>query len=198
MPPSRREELIETAMNVFYREGFNCTGIDRVLREAGISRMTLYNHFKSKDELIVAALRRRDELFRNRMRNFIESAAKDPADRLLAAFDFNAQWFASDEFNGCMFLNATSEFADPDCAIRRTAADHVRAIGQYILDLCRAANLRDPETIARQLHILLEGACAKAHAMDQVDASPEAYTETISAAKAAASALIDAVRPQTA
>jgi AcrR family transcriptional regulator len=198
MPPSRRDELVETAMRVFYREGFNSTGIDRVLREAGISRMTLYNHFKSKDELIVAALRRRDEVFRNRMHKYIESASKDPAERLLAAFDFHEQWFTSEEFNGCMFLNASSEFADPECAIRRTAAEHVRAIGTYMLDLCRAANLQDPEQIARQIHILLEGTCAKAHAMDQVDALPERYAETIRSAKAAARLLIEAARPQAA
>lgn len=198
MPPSRRDELIETAMNVFYREGFNSTGIDRVLREAGISRMTLYNHFKSKDELIVAALRRRDEVFRNRMVRFIESQSEDPAERLLAAFDFHAEWFASDNFNGCMFLNASSEFADPDCAIRRTAAEHIRAVGAYLLDLCRAANLRGPETIAQQIHILLEGTCAKAHALDQVDAAPNCYVQTIAAAKSAAGALIEAARPQAA
>ena len=198
MPPSRRDELIETAMDVFYREGFNSTGIDRVLREAGISRMTLYNHFKSKDELIVAALRRRDELFRNRMARYIESKTKDPAERLLAAFDFFAEWFASDNFNGCMFLNASSEFSDPDCAIRRTAAEHIRAVGEYVLGLCKAANLRDPEFVARQIHILLEGACAKAHALDQVDPSGEGYGRTIEAAKSAASAIIESASPQAA
>jgi len=196
MPPSRRDELIETAMRVFYREGFNSTGIDRVLREAGISRMTLYNHFKSKDELIVAALRRRDETFRNRMHKYIESHADEPAGRLLAAFDFNGAWFASEEFNGCMFLNASSEFSDPDCAIRRTAAEHIRSVGEYLLALCKEAKLRDPEMLASQLHILLEGTCAKAHALDQVDASADAYTKTVSAAKTAAEALIDAARPR--
>ena len=84
MPPSRREDLVDAAMRVFYRHGFHASGLDRILEEGGISRMTLYNHFKSKDELIVAALRRRDEIFRNRMMKFVESRAKAPLDRLLA------------------------------------------------------------------------------------------------------------------
>ena len=149
MPTSRRDELVETAMRLFSREGFNATGVDRVLREAGVSRMTLYNHFGSKDELIVAALRRRDEVFRSRMRRFIDSRAKDPAGRLLAAFDFQESWFTSADFSGCMFLNATSEFADPTCAIRRTAAEHVRAVGAYILGLCRADGPRGPWRASR-------------------------------------------------
>ncbi len=200
MPPSRRDELVETAMRVFYRHGFNATGIEKVLREAGISRMTLYNHFKSKDELIAAALRRRDETFRNKMYKFIGARATGPAERILAVFDFGEQWFCSDEFCGCMFINASAEFPDRDCAIRRVASEHNRAIASYLLEQCREAGLRDPELVARQLHILFEGACARANVMDAVEGGEEAFRATSFAARDAAALVINTAKttPSTA
>ncbi len=96
--PSRRDELIDAAMRVFYRCGFHASSLDDIQKEGGISRMTLYNHFKSKDELILAAMRRRDEIFRNRLMKFVESASKEPRERIAAVFDFHEQWFSGEEF----------------------------------------------------------------------------------------------------
>lgn len=169
MPPSRREELIDAAMRVFYRNGFHASGLDRILEEAGISRMTLYNHFKSKDEVIVAALRRRDEIFRNRMMKFVDSKARSPRERLLAVFDFHEQWFKEPEFCGCMFINAAAEFNDPTSAPRLVAADHKRAIVRFLLELCRKSGFAQPEHIADQLNILLEGAIVTARVVGQVE-----------------------------
>ena len=168
MPPSRREELVESAMRVFYRHGFHASGLESILEEGGISRMTLYNHFKSKDELIVAALRRRDEIFRNRMMKFVDSKAKAPLERLLAVFDFHEQWFTGKDFCGCMFINASAEFADPQCAVRRVAAEHKRSIARYLADLCRQCGLSGPELIADQLNLLHEGAIVTAQVVGQV------------------------------
>ena len=168
MPPSRREELVESAMRVFYRHGFHASGLESILEEGGISRMTLYNHFKSKDELIVAALRRRDEIFRNRMMKFVDSKAKAPLERLLAVFDFHEQWFTGKDFCGCMFINASAEFADPQCAVRRVAAEHKRSIARYLADLCRQCGLSGPELIADQLNLLLEGAIVTGQVVGQV------------------------------
>jgi len=168
MPPSRREELVDAAMRVFYRHGFHASGLDRILEEGGISRMTLYNHFKSKDELIVAALRRRDEIFRNRMMKFVESRTKAPLDRLLAVFDFHEQWFTGKDFCGCMFINASAEFADPLSPPRQVAAEHKRAIVRYLADLGRQCGLADPDSIADQLNILIEGSIVTAQVVGQV------------------------------
>ena len=168
MPPSRRDDLVDAAMRVFYRHGFHATSLDDIQRESGISRMTLYNHFKSKDELIVAAMRRRDEIFRNRLMKFVETKSKTPRGRLLAVFDFHEAWFTGDEFCGCMFINASAEFAAADSAPRRVAAEHKRDIVLYLQDLAEAAGLDAPAGVAQELNVLLEGAIVTARITGQV------------------------------
>ncbi|HDL16453.1 MAG TPA: TetR/AcrR family transcriptional regulator, partial [Rhizobiales bacterium] len=91
--PSKKEHLVDTAVKLFGRDGFNATGIDKILQEAGVARMTLYKHFKSKDELILAALRRRDEQFRIWFKSAVEKTGGSPAQRLLASFDALEEWF---------------------------------------------------------------------------------------------------------
>ena len=87
MPLSKRDHLVETARRLFYRDGFHNTGIDAILAEAGVAKMTLYKHFKSKDELILAVLRRQDEEFRNQLMRRVEKDHKGPRERLLGLFD---------------------------------------------------------------------------------------------------------------
>jgi len=168
MPPSRRDDLIDAAMHVFYKHGFHASSLDDIQREGGISRMTLYNHFKSKDELVVAAMRRRDEIFRNSLMKFVESKAKTPRERLLAVFDFHEEWFTGNEFCGCMFINASAEFSAADSPPRRLAAEHKQEIVRYLTGLCKAAGLDDPGGVAEQLNILLEGAIVSARVVGQV------------------------------
>jgi AcrR family transcriptional regulator len=178
MPPSRRDELIDAAMRVFYRCGFHASSLDDIQKEGGISRMTLYNHFKSKDELILAAMRRRDEIFRNRLMKFVESKAKDPRERIAAVFDFHEDWFSGDEFCGCMFINAAAEFSVADSAPRRLASEHKQEIVRYLRELCAAAGLDDPAGVAEQLNILLEGSIVAARVVGQVEdggANPGSY-----------------------
>ncbi|MFG0242371.1 MAG: TetR/AcrR family transcriptional regulator [Phycisphaerales bacterium JB054] len=168
MPPSRRDDLIDAAMRVFYRHGFHASSLDDIQKEGGISRMTLYNHFKSKDELVLAAMRRRDEIFRNRLMKFVESKAKTPRERLLAVFDFHEEWFTGDEFCGCMFINAAAEFSVAESAPRRLAAEHKQEIVRYLRGLCEAAGFSDPSLVAEELNILLEGAIVTARVVGQV------------------------------
>lgn len=168
MPPSRRDELVDAAMRVFYRHGFHASGLDRILEESGISRMTIYNHFKSKDELILAALRRRDEIFRNKMMQFVESKAHTPTDRLLAVFDYHENWFTGKDFCGCMFINASAEFSDPASAPRQVAAEHKRTIVRYLADLAKQAGLAHPQAVADQLNILIEGSIVTAQVVGQM------------------------------
>lgn len=168
MPPSRRDELIDAAMRVFYKHGFHASSLDDILNEGGISRMTLYNHFKSKDELIVAAMRRRDEIFRNRMMKFVDSKAKTPIERILAVFEFHEDWFTGNEFCGCMFINAAAEFSVADSPQRKIASDHKLAVVRYVQDLCEEAGFTDPHEVSEQLNILLEGAIVAARVVGQV------------------------------
>ena len=194
MPPSRREELIDAAMKVFQKNGFHGTSLDKVLQEGGISRMTMYNHFKSKDELIVAALRRSDEIFRNDMMKFVERRADDPIERLLAVFDFHLSVLEDENFCGCMFVNAAGEFNDPESQIRRVAADHKREIVRYLSDLCRRAGIKDSDALAVQLVMLLSGSIVMAHVVGKVDAQQLKPVDAGNLARLAAETLIAAAR----
>ena len=194
MPPSRRDELVDAAMRIFYRNGFHNTGLDQIQKESGISKMTLYNHFKSKDELIVAALRRRDEMFRNNLMKFVETQSKDSTERILAVFDALDAWFNEDTFNGCMFINASAEYCDPDCPARRVAAEHKLEIIRYIQDLCIAAKLDNPEELAQQLYVLIEGSIVVAHLVGRVSNNSHLLSDSAHRAKRMAAGLIENAR----
>ena len=174
MRPSRRDHLIDSALEVFYRDGFHATGIDKVLAEAGVAKMPLYNHFRSKDELILAALRRRDERFRNWFMRCVEARASDPRARLLAAFDVLGEWFRQPDFSGCMFINASAEFARADSPIHAACAEHKRLLRDYVAGLARAAGAAEPAALARQLSLLIEGAIVTAHVSGEKEAAAEA------------------------
>jgi AcrR family transcriptional regulator len=194
MPASRRDDLIEAAMRVFAREGFLHTSLDAVLREKNISRMTLYNHFKSKDELILAALQRRDEQFFAALLNFVEAHASDPIGRVLATFDYFDTWFTSEEFTGCMFINASAEFADPHCPVRALVARHKLDILRYLVRQLEAAGLPDAQTLGRQILILQEGAITVSKLLGLVSGNDIDAAQPARLARQAAGQLIDAAQ----
>jgi AcrR family transcriptional regulator len=154
----KRDQLVETALALFSREGFHATGIDRILEAAGVAKMTLYKHFRSKEELILAALRLRDERWRNRFMRAVEKRAKDPRGRLLAMFDELGEWFADPGFCGCMFINASAEYAEPNNPIHAASAEHKRLTEKYVRGLAEQAGAVNPGELASQLCLLMEGA----------------------------------------
>ncbi len=180
---ARREELVDRALELFYRHGFHATGIDRILAESGVAKMTLYKHFKSKDELILAALRRRDEKFRSWFMREIERRGRTPRERLLVVFDILAVWFASRDFRGCMFVNAAAEFHDPGDPVHEAAAEHKRLVREFLFKLASEAGAGDPAALAGSLNLLLEGAIAVAHVAGDAAAARDA--------RAAAATLVD-------
>ncbi len=183
MARSRREQLVDTALDLFSREGYHATGIDRILAEAGVAKMTLYNHFKSKDELILAALRRRDEEFRNWFMRDVEQRARTPRARLLAVFDSLGAWFDNPKFSGCSFINAAAEFGSPDDPIHGACAEHQHLVLGYLTALARAAGAKDPDGLAEGLMLLMEGAIVMRHVACRRDAAKKA--------RAAAQVLVD-------
>jgi AcrR family transcriptional regulator len=161
---TKRDQLINAAMKLFCEEGFQATGVDRILKEAGVAKMTLYNHFKSKDELVLAALRRRDEIFRNEFMRKVKARAETPAGRLEALFDVLHEWFTSKDFRGCVFVNAAAEYPNSGCPIRTVVAEHIRLMRDYMRDLAAEAGADDPEAMADTLSLLTEGAINMAQA----------------------------------
>ena len=156
----KREQLIEAGLELFYRQGFTATGIDRILAEAGVAKMTLYKHFGSKEGLIRAVLRRQDEIFRDWLMAYVERRAASPGDRLLALFDAHGEWFREKGFRGCIFHNAAAEFAGIAQGIDAQGREHARLVQAYIRGLVAAAGARDGDRLADWLMLLLDGAIA--------------------------------------
>ena len=102
MRPSKRQELVEKALTIFYSGGFHATGMDTLSSEVGISKTSVYNHFRTKEDLILAVLRLRDENFRNWLFRRMEELSDDPAGQLIAMFDALGEWFKQPEFKGCI------------------------------------------------------------------------------------------------
>ena len=154
----KREQLIKTALRLFARHGYRATGIDTILAEAGVAKMTLYHHFKSKDELIVAALRRRDAEWRQWFMDRVSKRAATPRGRLLAVFDVLEEWFREREYHGCSFGQAATEFRDPRHAVHKMASEHKQQLLAYFRELAAAAGVKQSELLAQQIGLLVEGA----------------------------------------
>lgn len=163
-PSAKRDHLLVTAERLFYRDGFRIVGIDTLLAEAGVAKMTLYNHFASKEELIIAVLERRDQWFLQSLAEAIEAAGRSPTRQLLAVFDWHEVWFGSKDFKGCAFLRALSEYPEPEHAIHQTAWRHKLAVNAVLTRLCTAAEAKSPQVLADTYSMLLDGAIVAAHA----------------------------------
>jgi AcrR family transcriptional regulator len=180
----RREALIEAALALFQREGFHATGVDRILAESGAAKMTLYKHFRSKDELVLAALRRRQETFRAWFEARVRRTRGGPRRRLLAVFDAADEWLRGPDFRGCLFINAAAEFGGAEAPVRKAAAEAKAATLAFLRELAADAGAADPDALARSLNLLLQGAIVMAHAGGDRDAAK--------AARRAAESLVEA------
>lgn len=174
MSASKRDELVQNALKAFYRSGFHAIGMDALAKETGVSKTAMYKHFRTKEDLILATLRLRDEQFRNWLVRRIEALAETPRDRLLSIFDALAEWFREPEFRSCMFIKASSEYQDRNHPIHAASAEHKRLLLVYFEGLARAAGAKSPEALARQLLTLKEGAIVLAHLHDPETAAADA------------------------
>ena len=168
---SKREQLVETASRLFAEHGFHATGIDTVLAESGIAKKTLYNHFRTKNELILAVLRQHDSEFRNYFMRQVESLAETPRERLLAIFDVAENWFSQKNFYGCLFINAIGEFSDHDSPVREICREYKKLMRDYIRELAEQAGAGNPADLAEELAILLEGAIVTAQVSQKTRAA---------------------------
>lgn len=171
---AKRELLLDAAWRLFYRDGFHAVGIDTVLAEASVAKMTLYNHFASKEELIVAVLERRAEQFESSLAAAVEAAGRSPMKRLMAVFDWHAEWLQSPEFNGCAFIKAVAEYPQGDAKPHLVAAAHKGRIYQLLESLLKELAVRQPAAIARQLELLIEGAIVAAHVYGRPESAGDA------------------------
>lgn len=181
----KRDHLMATAWRLFYQEGYRSVGIDTLLAEARVAKMTLYHHFSSKDELIVALLDQHHRAILESMERFIASAGPKPARRLLAVFDWLAEWFVRDDFRGCAFIRALSEFPEPTHPVHQAAWRFKEAFNARLADLAREAGARRPTALADALSLLIDGAIIAAHATGRTAPATTARTTASSLLKAA-------------
>ena len=147
------ERILQTADRLFYLQGIRAIGVDTIAAEIGISKRTLYNHFPSKDALISAYLQRR----------FVEPRASDkpPVEQILATFDSLERRFAAKDFRGCPFVNAVAEMGPKDRAVKKIATAFKESRRVWFRDLLRELGVADPEALATQLTLLVDGAIAQ-------------------------------------
>jgi AcrR family transcriptional regulator len=161
--PSKRDELVEKALEVFYHNGFHATGMDMLAAQTGISKTSMYKHFRTKEELILATLRLRDEKFCGWFFRRMSELGTTPRGQLIAMFDALKEWFAKKDFRGCMFIKAAAEYQEITDPIHILSADHKRLLFRHVRDLAAKAGALDPDDLARSLLILKEGAIVTAH-----------------------------------
>jgi len=168
-----RERILNTAYDLFARRGIRDVGVDEIIERAGVAKATLYRHFPSKDALVLAFLERREQLW---TRGFVEAGARDrghtPEERLLAIFDVFDDWFRSDEFEACSFINVLLELG-PRHTVGKASIDYLENIRGVVRSLAKEAGLRDVESFARSWHILMKGSIISATEGD-VDAAKRA------------------------
>jgi AcrR family transcriptional regulator len=161
--PPARQRIIDSAYELFARHGIRGVGVDEVIERAAVAKATLYRHFHSKEELALAFLARREELW---TRGFVEAGARSrgatPEEQLLAIFDVFDGWFREDDFEACSFINVLLELNDREHPLGRASAEHLANIRSILRGLAEEAGLRDPDGFARKWHILMKGSIVSA------------------------------------
>jgi AcrR family transcriptional regulator len=171
-PKSGRGRLVHAAVQLIYLRGFQAVGIDQVIAAAGVTKSTFYKHFQSKDELLIEAIRLRDQWETLAFKRAVqELVGDDPRAQLLAFFDVLDIWFNDPDFHGCQFINAAAEFPNPHDPVHEVAASHKRRARDGFRDLAAAAGVADPESFADQYAALVEGTLILRHIHGRDDAA---------------------------
>lgn len=162
MRQTKRDELVRKALEIFNRNGFHATGMDMLAAESGVSKTSMYKHFRTKEDLILAVLRLRDENFRNWLYRRMDELGDTSQNKLLAMYDALEEWFGEPAFRGCMFVKASAEYQEVDDAIHVQSAEHKRLLFEHVSALCADIGVSEPDSLARQLLLLKEGAIVMA------------------------------------
>ncbi|MDR3734669.1 MAG: TetR/AcrR family transcriptional regulator [Acidobacteriaceae bacterium] len=159
---SARDRLLTTARRLFYQEGPRAVGIDRVLAESGVAKMSLYRHFRSKDELILACLAEHERDYWKLWEGKVSPAGATAVQQLRNAILFIAQRTSELTYKGCIFLNTAQSFPEATHPAHRAAVEHKQQLAARLCKLCKAAGATSPLTLSRQLVLLINGAQATA------------------------------------
>ena len=181
-----RQRILETADRLFYQDGIRAVGIDRIIAEAQVAKMSLYKHFSSKDDLILAVLKYREEKILEFFGTAMEQHGKRTKDRLRAFFGALKEWFESPGFRGCAFQNAVVELADPKHAGAQFVKDHKRRFQEFLAGLVEESLGKGAAKVAPAVGLLVEGAIVTAVIQglpDAVDVARDAALKMVAEAK---------------
>ena len=157
-----RERLLETAYAMFAARGVRDVGVDEVIERADVAKATLYRHFPSQDDLVVAFLEEREQRW---TLDWVEAEARgrgsEPEQQLLAIFDLFDEWFHREDFEGCAFINVMLEMG-PAHPAGSASVRHLENIRAVVSRLAEEAGFRDPSSFARSWHILMKGSIVQA------------------------------------
>jgi AcrR family transcriptional regulator len=172
---SARQRIIEAALRLFYGEGIRATGIDRIIAEAKVAKMSFYHHFPSKSDLICAFL---EERHRRWTAWFAGSVARHGrpgnASKLAAVADALGEWFADPGFRGCAFINTSAEFTDHEAREHAIVISHKQELEERLIALAQADGLNEPERAGRLALLIVEGAIVRAQMSSLNEAAKDA------------------------
>lgn len=168
-----RDIILDVAEKLIYKGGIAATGMDLLVKTAGVSRKSIYRYFANKEDLVVAALKRRDERWMHWFSSEVDKAPT-PLARLLNLFPVLKGWFDSEGFRGCAFINTSGETGDPQDPVRQVAKMHKQKLLDYVTGLCSEQGLEQPQVLAGKLLILIDGAISVALVMADHSAADQA------------------------
>jgi AcrR family transcriptional regulator len=181
----KRQHVVETAYTLFKRAGFHATGIDRIIAEADVAKMTMYRHFPSKDELIVEVLDYRARRFERQLDQLAQEVAT-PERKIAKIFDWHERWFRSPDFHGCLFAHALAEFGDPTRPVFQAVARQKNGLKRRMQAILEDIMLpKQAEGAAAALLMLIEGATLMAQ-MGEADAAMDSARKAADAVIASA------------
>jgi AcrR family transcriptional regulator len=183
-PTSVRERLLDTAADLFYREGIRAVGVDLVVKSTGVAKTSLYRHFPSKDDLVAAVLERDDRNYWANWERIAQRLERDPGAEISAHVLCIAKYIGRAEFRGCAFLNAATEFPSANHPARKVALRHKSELRRRLGTLTMRLGVQEPGELADQLVLLIDGA--------YVNGQLRGKRGPIQALSAAAAALIEA------
>jgi AcrR family transcriptional regulator len=180
-----REKLVDAAYELFSRQGIRAVGVDTIIARAGVAKMTFYRHFPSKEDLVLAFLDRREQVWtREWLEAEIKRRATTPREQLLAIFDLFEEWFQRDDFEGCSFIDTMLETSgNAESRVLVATRSHLAKIRLLVQGLAVEAGLREPRELAWSVQLIMAGSIVAASYGD-----PEAARR----ARRSAEMLIDA------
>ena len=170
--PSARERILATAFRLFYARGIRGVGIDTIIEESGVAKATLYKHFPSKDELVIAYLDRVDAAWLGSLRTAAQAAGPQPREQLVGMFDALASACRREGYHGCAFINTAAE-AQPGSPVHARTVAHKQAGRNWVRELAAQAEAEDPDQLAHGLTLILDGGLS-AGVLDADPTAPEA------------------------